>query len=105
MKKQIDEGQGEFMVWVKKNALQLSMQVFAVVVLALATYITIRLAPLAEGIEANRIQIQAIQDRDEKLDPLIDRFLQLEQRDKNLEEDVAEMKQDIKDIRNYIYGR
>jgi hypothetical protein len=47
-------------------------------------------------------RVDAIEKRNDKVDPLFDRFLQLEERDAALIKDVEEIKFDIRAIRDYL---
>lgn len=50
-------------------------------------------------------RVQAIENRNARTDLLVDRFLQLEERDRALIDDVAEIRSDIKEIKNFINVR
>ena len=50
-------------------------------------------------------RVSAIEKRNEKVDPLVDRFIQLEERDKQLFLDISEIKADIKDIKKELSNK
>jgi flagellar basal body-associated protein FliL len=81
-----------------KGNLQLLIAFGTVVGLAVGVgnfFILTQLAPIER-------RVAAIEDRNEKTDPLVTRFIQLEIRDEALVKDVDEIKADIKDIKNFL---
>ena len=98
MKQKIGKEDGAFINFLKENALQLTMQIFAVAIVALNLFIVNKLAPLTESINALNSRVLATEKTlDERTDIVI-RFIQLEQRDALLVEDVEQMKSDIRQI-------
>lgn len=57
---------------------QMTTQVFTIVGLVLAAYITARLAPVLARIDKLEFKVQAIEDRNKDVDPLIGRFILVE---------------------------
>ena len=86
----------------KNRPLPYIVQIVGVVVVLVNLYIASKLAPLAQNINQIATRVEAIEKRNENVDPLVTRFIQLEERDKTLVEDVAEIKQDIRDIKNFL---
>jgi len=105
MKRKIDDGKGAFIAWLKQNALQFTMQIFAVLIVLLNMWLVNKLAPLTKSVDTNSYRIEAIEKRNDDIDPLVSRFLQLEERDNYLQNDISEIKSDVKDIKNQLYGR
>ena len=98
MKQRIGNEDGAIKNFLKENALQLTMQIFAVAIVALNLFIVNKLAPLTESINALNSRVLATEKTlDERTDIVI-RFIQLEQRDALLVEDVEQMKSDIRQI-------
>jgi len=42
--------------------------------------------------------VKSIEERNERIDPLVERFLQLEERDKKMVEEVSEIRRDVKEL-------
>ena len=83
---------------VKKNPLQaitVGIAVVGVVFSILNFYLLANISPIEK-------RVDAIEKRNEKVEPLITRFIQLEERDLHLIEDVGEIRNDIRDIKNYL---
>lgn len=53
--------------FIRKNALQITVQIFGLVMLALATYITVRLAPVAQDMAVTKQRVQAVEDQQTKM--------------------------------------
>lgn len=81
------------------------MQALGVVLFVGNLYLASLLFPLVRDIDKITNRVEAIEKRNENLNPLVDRFLQLEERDKNLIETVTEIKEDIRDIKNHLNVR
>lgn len=43
-------------------------------------------------------RVKSIEERNERIDPLVERFLQLEERDKKMVEEVSEIRRDVKEL-------
>jgi len=43
-------------------------------------------------------RVSAVEDRNTRVDPLVERFLQLEERDKKMVEEISEIRQDVKEL-------
>ena len=82
----------------QKRPLDWLLRIVTLVILSLATYITIRLQPLYEGIKSLDFRVQAIEKRNENVDPLVTRFIQLEERDEALIKDVEEIEKDVQKL-------
>ena len=82
----------------RRRPLDWLLRIVTLVILSLATYITIRLQPLYEGIKSLDFRVQAIEKRNENVDPLVTRFIQLEERDEALIKDVEEIEKDIQKL-------
>lgn len=84
----------EIVKTIRRNPLQTIttfIAVAGVVVGILNFYILANISPLERRVEA-------IEKRNVAVDPLVTRFIQLEQRDEALVEDIAELKEDMKDL-------
>ena len=87
---------------IKTRPLDWTLRLVTIIILGLGTYITIRLVPIYQNLNLLDFRVSAIEERNQKTDPLIDRFLQLEERDKALIEDVREIRENIRDIKNFL---
>lgn len=88
-----------------ENPLPWVVQALGVVLFVGNLYLASLLFPLVRDIDKITNRVEAIEKRNENLNPLVDRFLQLEERDKNLIETVTEIKEDIRDIKNHLNVR
>lgn len=82
------QNETSFKAFIQKNFIQ----IFSLCMLALATYITYRLAPISEGINKNSDHIQAI----EELIPNFVRTTDLE----FIQEQLKDIKTDVREIRS-----
>jgi len=87
---------------IKVRPLDWGLRLITVVILGLSTYITLRLIPIYQNLSSLEFRVLAIESRNENVDPLVTRFIQLEERDNALIEDVDEIKIDIRDIKNFL---
>ena len=88
----------EFIQKVKENPLQaitVSIAVIGVVFSIFNFYLLANISPLEK-------RVVAIEKRNETVDPLVTRFIQLEERDIALINNVEDIKQDIRDIKNFL---
>ena len=91
-----------FMQDAQNRPLVYLVQAVGLLVVILNLWLGSKLYPLAQNINQIATRVEAIEKRNENVDPLVTRFIQLEERDKTLVEDVAEIKQDIRDIKNFL---
>ena len=68
----------------KNRPLDWLLRLVTLVVLGLATYITIRLVPIYQRLDSIDFRVSAIEKRSEENKPLIERFIILEQKVDNL---------------------
>ena len=83
---------------IKKNPLQtitVAIAIVGVVFSIFNFYLLANISPLER-------RVVALEKFDESNAPLITRFIQLEVRDQALVDDVADIKLDIRDIKNYL---
>ncbi len=73
-------------------------QLVSVLILALATYITIRLIPIYKSIDSLVSRVQAIEERNVKVDPLVYEFIGQKETIKSIQNDIADIKTDVKRI-------
>ena len=91
----------ELVKTVRRNPLQaaLAFITLANVVAGLILFaIAYQLRPILEDMNLLDIRVVAIEKRNETVDPLVTRFIQLEERDAALIKDVAEIKADVQRI-------
>lgn len=84
--------------FIESHSFQIIAQVLTVVGLLLAAYITSRLAPLSASLAGHDFRIKAIELRNEKADPMIERYLGTEQQVKSTVEDIKEIKDGMKNL-------
>ena len=83
---------------VKENPLQaitVAIAIIGVVFSIFNFYLLANISPLEK-------RVAAIEKRNETIDPLVTRFIQLEERDIALINSVEDIKQDIRDIKNFL---
>ena len=83
---------------IKKNPLQAITTALAIIGVAISLanfYLLSLISPIER-------RVAAIEKRNEVVDPLVTRFIQLEIRDEELVKDVGEIKSDIRDVKNYL---
>jgi len=88
----------EFIQKVKENPLQaitVAIAIIGVVFSIFNFYLLANISPLEK-------RVAAIEKRNETIDPLVTRFIQLEERDIALINSVEDIKQDIRDIKNFL---
>ena len=90
---------------VQNRPLPYIVQIVSLLVLGLATYITFRLVPIWQGIDSLNFRVQAIETRNETVDPLVNEFIEQKGDIKAIKNDIVEIKQDIKDIKNFLNVR
>ena len=84
------------------NIVVIILQAMGLIVLIGNVWIATKISPLAISINQITSRVSAIEKRNETTDVLIPRFLQLEERDIHLVEDIKEIKSDIKDIKEFL---
>jgi len=80
------------------NRIQLAITLAGVAISAFNIYVAYRLAPVVQDLNLLDKRVEAIEKRNEKVDPLIERFFALEQNVKNISENIHEMRLDIKEL-------
>lgn len=86
--------------FIQSHAFQIAAQIFTVAGLLLAAYVTARIAPLAATLTSQDFRISAIEKRNEKVDPLVERFYTVEGVEKQNSQNIQEIKQAVKDIQS-----
>ena len=90
---------------IKSNPLPWLVQVVTMVFFVGNLYMATQLFPLIRNIDSLVSRVDAIEKRNEVADELIPRFIQLEERDRNLVDNVEDIKNDVRDIKNYLNVR
>jgi|SRR3989344_2281433 len=88
-----------------KDYFPLLMQVFTVAGLLLATYITVRLVPLYQDIDRLNFRVLAIEHELEGRPELVQEFRVSQKNIESIEKNIGEIKQDIRDIKNFLNVR
>jgi predicted PurR-regulated permease PerM len=83
---------------VEKNTFPLLVQVVAFLVVVLNIWVVTKLAPLIQDISLISTRVEAIEERNQRVDPLVERFIQLEERDKQIINDIQQLKQDAREL-------
>lgn len=71
---------------IKANPLVWTTTLFSSILLALNVWLTYRLVPVEQSIRGMNSRIEAIEARNKNIDPLVERFFQVEEKTKNLQE-------------------
>ena len=80
---------------IKDNPLVWTTTFFSSILLALNVWFTYRLVPVEQSIRGMNSRIEAIEQRNENMDPLIERFYKVEEKQKGSEQDITEIKQTL----------
>lgn len=86
--------------FIRSNALQLTFQVIGVGILLLNLWLASKLSPLAEDLRAVTVRVTAVETGQGQTSDLVERFIVVEERTKRTEDDVKEIKGDVKEILN-----
>lgn len=89
----------------RRRPLDWLLRVVTLVILALGAYITIRIYPLYEGLSSLDFRVAAIEKRNTNTDPLVVEFVEQRGTIKAMQEDIADIKQDVRDIKNFLNVR
>lgn len=82
--------------------LQTILTISGVVIVLVNLYISSQLAPLVQNINALSSRVSAIEERNVNVDPLIPRFVVVEEKVRQIAEDIKEIKVNIKEIINLL---
>ncbi len=80
---------------IKSNPLVWTTTLFSSILLALNVWLTYRLVPVEQSIRGMNSRIEAIEYRNKNIDPLIERFYKVEEKQKGSEQDITEIKQTL----------
>ena len=83
----------------KANPLAWVTTSFSLVLLSLNVWMTFRLIPVEKSLDKTNTHIEAIETRNKELDPLVERFYKVEEKQKSLEIQTAS---DIKEIKDTL---
>lgn len=81
------------------------LSVLGVVGLVFNTYLASRLLPVVQSVDRLDNRIVAIEDRNEHVDPLVDQFIEQKGTIKAIFDDIAEIKEDIRDLKRALNVR
>jgi HAMP domain-containing protein len=88
----------DYVDFIKKNALALTLQGVALLVLLANLWLAAQLSPLAEGIREVKADQARTEDRIQKNEVLIERFYVVEEKVKSIDDNVRELKSDLKEL-------
>jgi len=79
--------------FIQKNALPLVLSAFTLLTAILNAWLGSKLVPFARDIRDLDFRVSAIEERNDKIDPLIPRFITVEEHIKNIDENIKDIKE------------
>lgn len=84
------------------NEMRLLLQVLSALAVIGNVWIVTKLSPLTKDIALISERVKALEETTMRNLPYVERFLQMEERDKAMQEDITEIKLDIREIKDAL---